>query len=70
VLELRSKVRGGGKVLDATTAPLFLTRAGKAFNENSFNIMWRGARARAGITTRGEFTFHDIKAKAVSDSPR
>jgi hypothetical protein len=31
--------------------------------------MWRRARAKAGITTRGEFTFHDIKAKSLSDSP-
>lgn len=67
-LELRAKVRGGGKIVDADTAPLFLTRAGKAFNENSFNVMWRRARAKAGIE-RGVFTFHDIKAKSLSDSP-
>jgi integrase len=68
VLELRAKVRGGGKVVDADTAPLFLTHAGKAFGENSFNIMWRRARAKAGIQ-RGAFTFHDIRAKSASDSP-
>jgi integrase len=68
-LELRRKVRGGQReVVDAATAPLFLTRRGKAYSETSFNVMWRRAREKAGLPAR-IFTFHDIKAKSLSDSP-
>lgn len=69
VLELRKHVRGGQKdIVDAATAPLFLTKRGKAFGETAFNTMWRRARKRAGVASHA-FHFHDIKAKAVSDSP-
>lgn len=68
-LELRAKVRGGQKdVLDAATAPLFLTRRGKAYTPNSFNAMWQRARKAAGFK-KHEFHFHDIRAKSGSDSP-
>lgn len=70
-LELRKKVRGGKKdlkVADLETAPLFLSRTGKPFGDSAFNTAWRRAREAAGVKA-GEFHFHDIKAKAISDSP-
>ena len=61
-LELRAKVRCGGQreFLDASTAPLFLTRVGKAYKASSFNGMWRRPRVKAGFL-KHEFHFHDIK---------
>lgn len=68
-LELRSKVRGGQKkVDDLDTAPLFLNRLGKAFSETGFNSAWQRAARAAGFR-KDELHFHDLKAKAVSDSP-
>jgi integrase len=68
-LELRGKVRGGQKkVDDLDTAPLFLTRLGKAFSETAFNSAWQRATRAAGFS-KHELHFHDLKAKAVSDSP-
>lgn len=69
-LELRSKVRGGQReIADHTAAPLFLNRLGKAFSETGFNSMWQRARVAAGFDKAHEIHFHDLKAKAVSDSP-
>jgi len=68
-LELRRKVRGGQKeVKDLSTAPLFLNRKGRAITISGFNSMWYRARSNAGFA-EGEFHFHDIKAKSLSDSP-
>jgi len=70
-LELRAKVRGGKKqqnVEDTVKAPLFLNRLGKRFSESGFNSLWGRARRAAGFGPH-EFHFHDIKAKALSDSP-
>jgi integrase len=68
-LELRAKVRGGQKnVEDATRAPLFLNRFGRAISKTGFNSMWQRARIAGGFGQH-EFHFHDIKAKSVSDSP-
>lgn len=68
-LALRAKVRGGQKdVDDLATAPLFLNRFGKAVSETGFNSMWGRARRAAGFGKHA-FHFHDIKAKALSDSP-
>lgn len=67
-LELRGHVRGGGKVTDAHTAPLFLARSGKAFSESAFNSMWARVRAKAKVPAHA-FHFHDIRAKAATDSP-
>ena len=68
-LELRKKVRGGQKdVKDLATAPLFLNRVGKAFSETGFNSAWQRATRAAGFG-KHELHFHDLKAKAVSDSP-
>ena len=67
--EIRAKLRGGQKVIvDHTTAPLFLTRYGKAFTETAFNRQWSTAR-KAGGFGKHEFHFHDVKAKSLSDSP-
>jgi hypothetical protein len=40
-LELRAKFRGGGRKvaeIDKDAAPLFLTRAGRAYGEQAFNV--------------------------------
>ena len=70
-LAIRAKVRGGKKdlkVSDLETAPLFLSRTGKPYGISAFNTEWRRTRERAGIPAHA-FHFHDIKAKAISDSP-
>lgn len=70
-LALRAKVRGGKralKVADLETAPLFLSRTGKPYGISAFNSDWRRTRERAGVAAHA-FHFHDIKAKAISDSP-
>ena len=68
-LEIRSKVRGGQReVKDLDTAPLFLSRKGKAWGPSAFNTDWQRARRKAGFG-KHTFHFHDIKAKALSDSP-
>ena len=45
-----------------------LSRKGKAFGISAFNTAFQRARRKAGFK-RHEFHFHDIKAKALSDSP-
>jgi integrase len=67
-LELRDKVRGGQKtVADLTTAPLFLNRRGKPWTETGFNSAWQRAARAAGFG-KHEFHFHDLKAKAITES--
>ena len=39
-------------------------RSGQGYTSSGFKAMWKKARAKAGIT---DVTFHDIKAKAISD---
>ena len=65
-----SKTRGGKRtdVADLPSAPLFLNRKGKAITVSGFNSMWYRARSMAGFA-EGEFHFHDINAKSLSDSP-
>jgi hypothetical protein len=67
-LEERKKVRGGQKVADLATAPLFLNRRGRRVSETGFNSMWQRAARGAGFG-KHEFHFHDIKVKSLSDSP-
>lgn len=68
-LVIRAKVRGGQKdVRDLETAPLFLSRTGKPYGIAAFNSEWRRTRERACVPAHA-FHFHDIKAKALSDSP-
>ena len=68
-LELRHKARGGqNQIADLGSAPLFLNRKGKTITVSGFNSMWYRARSKAGFA-EGEFHFHDIKAKSMSDSP-
>jgi integrase len=68
-LALRSKVRGSGRPIEhpAAARPLFLTRRGIAYSDTAFNSLWRRARERSGFG-KHEFHFHDIKAKAISES--
>jgi integrase len=65
----RGTVRGGKKeVADLETAPLFLSRTGKPYGISAFNTEWRRTRDRAKVPAHA-FHFHDIKKKALSDSP-
>lgn len=67
-LELRRKARGGGKIADLATAPLFLNRHGKRVTETGFNSMAQRAHRRAGFGAH-EYHFHDNRRKAASDAP-
>lgn len=67
-LELRAQVRGGQKVADLETAPLFLNRRGRRVTETGFNSMWQRATRAAGFKAH-EYHFHDNKVKSLSDSP-
>lgn len=64
-LELRKKNRGGAKSLPSDY--LFITRQGKPYTKESFKRLWRTLRSRVGLKPR-EITFHDMRAKAASDS--
>ena len=69
-MEARKIVRGGQREgADLNSAPLFLTRLGKPISETAFNSMWQRARRAAGFEDAHAIHFHDIKAKALSDSP-
>jgi integrase len=66
--EIRKHVQGGqSSVATMPHAFLFLTRAGKPYTKESFKSLWVRALAKAEID-RGSFHFHDIRAKAGSDS--
>jgi hypothetical protein len=67
-LELRKKARGGGKVADLASAPLFLNLRGHRWTETGFNSAWQRAARAAGFG-KHEFHFHDIRVKSLSDSP-
>ncbi|WP_399696533.1 tyrosine recombinase XerC [Xenophilus sp.] len=64
-LELRKKNRGGAASLPSDY--LFITRQGKPYTKESFKRLWRTLRDRTGLGAR-EITFHDMRAKAASDS--
>lgn len=64
-LELRKKNRGGAASLPSDY--LFITRQGKPYTKESFKRLWRTLRYRTGLGAR-EITFHDMRAKAASDS--
>ena len=67
-LAIRHTVRGGQKtVADLATAPLFLNRKDKPWTETGFNSAWQRA-ARAAGYGKHEFHFHDLKAKAITES--
>ena len=69
-MDARKKVRGGQKkVADLNTAPPFLTRLRKPISETALNSMRQRARRAAGFEDAHAIHFHDIKAKALSDSP-
>ncbi|MFA7278596.1 MAG: tyrosine-type recombinase/integrase [Sterolibacterium sp.] len=66
--EIRRHVQGGqGEVAVMPHAYLFLTRAGKPYTKESFKSLWVRALTKAKVQ-RGDFHFHDIRAKAGSDS--
>lgn len=63
--ELRKKNRGGAASLPADF--LFITKQGKPYTKESFKTLWRRVREKLGLAPR-EITFHDMRAKAASDS--
>ena len=63
--ELRKKNRGGAASLPSDY--LFITKQGKPFTKESFKTLWKAVRVALGLAPR-EITFHDMRAKAASDS--
>lgn len=63
--ELRKKNRGGAASLPSDY--LFITRNGKPYTKESFKSLWRAVRTKLGLKPR-EIVFHDMRAKAASDS--
>ena len=64
-LELRKKRRGGAASLPSDY--LFITKNGKPYGKESFKSLWRVVRTKLKLEAR-EITFHDMRAKAGSDS--
>ncbi|MDN8617009.1 tyrosine-type recombinase/integrase [Variovorax ginsengisoli] len=64
-LELRKKRRGGAASLPSDY--LFITKNGKPYGKASFKSLWRVVRTKLKLEAR-EITFHDMRAKAGSDS--
>ena len=64
-LELRKKNRGGAASLPSDY--LFITKQGKPYSKESFKTLWRAVRVKLKLEPR-EITFHDMRAKAASDS--
>lgn len=64
-LELRKKNRGGAASLPSDY--LFITKQGKPYGKEAFKTLWRAVRTKLGLAPR-EITFHDMRAKAASDS--
>ena len=64
-MELRKRNRGGA--ISLTSDHLFITKQGKPYTKDSFRTLWRTVRTKLGLEPR-EITFHDMRAKAASDS--
>jgi len=64
-LELRKKNRGGAASLPSDY--LFITKQGNPYGKEAFKTLWRAVRTKLGLKPR-EITFHDMRAKAASDS--
>lgn len=64
-LELRKKNRGGAASLPSDY--LFITKQGNPYGKEAFKTLWRAVRKKLGLQPR-EITFHDMRAKAASDS--
>jgi integrase len=64
-LELRKKNRGGAVSLPADY--LFITKQGNPYGKEAFKSLWRAVRTKLGLKAR-EITFHDMRAKAASDT--
>lgn len=63
--EVRKKNRGGAASLPSDY--LFITRNGLPYTKESFKRIWLTVRAKLGLDAR-EVVFHDMRAKAASDS--
>ena len=64
-MELRKSNRGGAKCQPSDF--LFITKQGKPYTKDSFRSLWRTVRIKLELEPR-EITFHDMRAKAASDS--
>lgn len=64
-LELRKKRCGGAASLPSDY--LFITKNGRPCGKESFKSLWRVVRTKLKLEAR-EITFHDMRAKAGSDS--
>ncbi|SDX16050.1 Site-specific recombinase XerD [Variovorax sp. YR634] len=64
-LDLRKKNRGGAASLPSDY--LFITKQGNPYGKEAFKTLWRAVRTKLGLASR-EITFHDMRAKAASDS--
>ncbi|SEA49688.1 tyrosine recombinase XerC [Variovorax sp. YR216] len=64
-LELRKRNRGGAASLPSDF--LFITKHGKPYGKEAFKSLWRAVRVKLKLGPR-EITFHDMRAKAASDS--
>ncbi|WP_185993541.1 tyrosine recombinase XerC [Variovorax sp. KBS0712] len=64
-LELRKKNRGGAASLPSDY--LFITKQGNPYGKEAFKTLWGAVRKKLGLAPR-EITFHDMRAKAASDS--
>jgi integrase len=64
-LKLRKKNRGGTASLPSDY--LFITENGNPYGKEAFKTLWRAVRVKLGLKPR-EITFHDMRAKAASDS--
>lgn len=64
-VELRKANRGGAASLPSDY--LFITKQGKPYSKESFKRLWANVREKLGLGPR-EITFHDMRAKAASDS--
>ncbi|WP_080898455.1 tyrosine-type recombinase/integrase [Variovorax paradoxus] len=57
--------RGGAAGLPSDY--LFITKQGKPYGKEAFKTLWGAVRKKLGLKPR-EITFHDMRAKAASDS--
>jgi integrase len=64
-LALRKKNRGGAASLPSDY--LFITKQGKPYGKEAFKTLWGAVRKKLGLKPL-EITFHDMRAKAASDS--
>lgn len=49
---------------------LFCTRQGKPYSDTGFKAMWNRVQVKWAESGGQRFTFHDIRAKALTDAKR